>query len=62
MLKMYYSRYKYKNMNDMDGMMLTYSGLNFIDMPLFTLYVFVGIQISSIEVFHPERSNPSATY
>jgi len=51
MLKMYYSNYKYKNMDDMDGIMLTYSGLNFIDMALFTLYVFVCIQISSIEVF-----------
>lgn len=47
-------------MDDMDGMMLTYSGLNFIDM--FTLYVFVCIQIPSIEVFHPERSNSCATY
>jgi len=41
----------------MDGMMLTYSGLNFTDMPSFTLYVFVCIQISSIDVFNPERSN-----
>jgi hypothetical protein len=24
----------------MDGMMLTYSGLNFIDMPLFTLFFY----------------------
>ena len=61
-LKMYYSNCKFKTMNDMDGMMLTYSGFSFIDMPLFTLYVFVCIQISSMEVSLSESSNPSATY
>lgn len=52
---MYYSSYKYKNVDTMNGMMLTHSCLNFIDMPLFALYVFVCIQICSIEVFHPAR-------
>ena len=52
---MYYSSYKHKHVDTMNGMMLTYSCLNFIDMLLFALYVFVCIQISTIEVFHPAR-------
>jgi hypothetical protein len=39
----------------MDGMMLIYSLLKFIDMPLLTMYVAVCIQMSSIEAFNPEE-------
>jgi hypothetical protein len=56
-VKIYNSSYKHNNMDIMDSMMLTYSLLNFIYMPLFTLCVAVCIQTSNIDVFEPEGSS-----
>ena len=51
MLKINNSGYKYNNMDIMASTILTYSWLDFIDMPLFTMFVVTCTQTSNITVF-----------
>lgn len=51
MLQIYNSVYKYNNMDIMASMILTYSWLDFIDMPLFAMFVVTCTQTSNIGVF-----------
>jgi hypothetical protein len=52
MLKTNYGSYKfkYKNLDVIDIVMMTYSWITFIDVPLFVLYVVIYIQTSIIKV------------
>jgi len=51
---------EYKNVDAIDNVMLTYSGIKFTDVLLFILYVVICIEILGIEVFQPKCSNPCA--
>ena len=48
---------KIKNVDTTDNVMLTCSLVKFIDVPLFTLYVIICIERSSIELFNPKKNH-----
>jgi hypothetical protein len=52
-LKISNGSYKYNNLDTVDNLILTYSWIKFVDMPLFMLYVELCIHPSSIKVFNP---------
>jgi hypothetical protein len=54
--------YRYKNVDTIHKVMLTYSRIKFVDVPLFILFVVTCIETCSIEVFNPNESSPCAMY
>jgi hypothetical protein len=56
--------YKYKNVDTVDNMILTYSWLKFVDAPLATVYVVCGCMHRNIKCWslQSKRSSPFAMY
>ena len=52
--------HKDKNVNITDSVMLPYTRIRLSEVPLFTFYVVVCIEICSIEVFNPKYQVPVA--
>ena len=61
-LKISNDNYKYKNFVAIVNVMLTYSWIKLLDVPLCILYVVVCIQTSSVEVYDPKGLSPCAVY
>jgi len=61
-LKISNDSYKYKNLVTIVNVMLTYSWIKLLDVPLCTLYMVVCIKTSSVEVYDPKGLSPCAVY
>jgi hypothetical protein len=51
-------KYKYKSMDAVDVVNLTYSQIKFIDVPEFILCVVICMQTSIIDIFYPKDEVP----
>jgi len=61
-LKLRNGSYKYENLDAIVNVMLTYSWIKLIDVPLCILYVVVCIQTSGVEVYDPKGLSPCVVY